>query len=307
MKRFLSISIACLLVLFSFSFLGCGESKITLSKTELTMDIDEVQGLTVRLENISNKTITWQSSDETVVEVEEGVITAIGTGTAQVTATTTTNQSAVCTVNVTTNHMIYQNSEGDFSDWNEAEGATGLNAVTFQNEKCASITGNGQELDYDLVNDYTTENYNFTVRYDIYISSALTGTTVTGENVVAVDVGLRSASWADYKPVFGAYQNGKVKVVFATGGNFDNGTEISANKWYTVKIVIEANANGKTIKGQVIDRETGTAVITSQNIPVPQTEAENVYANIYFPGSASETPLAYLDNFTISVSSRTAE
>lgn len=53
--------------------------------------------------NLEDKSVTWSSSDETVAVVEQGKVTAVGAGTAVITATTNLypNLTATCTVTVT--------------------------------------------------------------------------------------------------------------------------------------------------------------------------------------------------------------
>lgn len=78
---------------------------VTLNKesTELYVDDTEFLTATVLPANAFNKSITWTTSDASVATVNEyGMVTAIGRGTATITATTTdgTNLSASCQVNV---------------------------------------------------------------------------------------------------------------------------------------------------------------------------------------------------------------
>ncbi|MDE7421762.1 MAG: Ig-like domain-containing protein [Muribaculaceae bacterium] len=50
--------------------------------------------------NATDKTVTWKSSDESVATVSEGMVTAVGVGTANITATTTNGKVATCQVTV---------------------------------------------------------------------------------------------------------------------------------------------------------------------------------------------------------------
>ncbi len=78
--------------------------------TEVSLDTEEWiigDGETVSLtatvypENATNKNITWKSSDEGVATVEEGVVTAVGTGTAIITVTTEDGGfTATCVITV---------------------------------------------------------------------------------------------------------------------------------------------------------------------------------------------------------------
>ena len=78
---------------------------ITLDKIETSLEATETATLIAIIlpDNTSVKTVVWTSSDEDVAVVDEnGVVTAIGVGTATITATTTdgSNLSASCVVNV---------------------------------------------------------------------------------------------------------------------------------------------------------------------------------------------------------------
>ncbi len=75
---------------------------ITLEKTEVAMKKGEsvVLKATVAPENATDKTVTWTSSNTSVVKVENGVITAIAAGQASITATAGV-KSVVCNVTVT--------------------------------------------------------------------------------------------------------------------------------------------------------------------------------------------------------------
>ena len=78
-------------------------TSVTLNKTslELTEGDDEILSAAVMPVNATDKTVTWESSDEDVVSVENGVIVAKKGGRAVITATAG-NKSANCTVTVKT-------------------------------------------------------------------------------------------------------------------------------------------------------------------------------------------------------------
>lgn len=106
-------------------------TRITLNKTALTMDAQETQTLTVTIKptNATIQTVQWSSSNEAVATVDEnGVVTAVGKGTAKITASATDGSgiSASCTVTVTGDYIIaesiaelqsshpYKNNSKDF-------------------------------------------------------------------------------------------------------------------------------------------------------------------------------------------------
>jgi hypothetical protein len=83
---------------------------ITLSQTEAEMTVSGTLTLTATVapSNATDKTVTWTTSDASICTVADGVVTAVGAGTATITATATNGTvdtsddfSATCTVNVT--------------------------------------------------------------------------------------------------------------------------------------------------------------------------------------------------------------
>ena len=77
---------------------------VKLDQTSLSLTVGGTGTLnaTVQPDNATNKAVTWSSSNETVATVENGVITAVGAGTADITVTTQDGQkTAVCAVTVT--------------------------------------------------------------------------------------------------------------------------------------------------------------------------------------------------------------
>ena len=75
---------------------------ITLSNTALSMQVGDTQTLTATVtpDNVSNYTITWSSSNVNAVTVNNGVLIAVGSGSATITARINNNISATCAVTV---------------------------------------------------------------------------------------------------------------------------------------------------------------------------------------------------------------
>lgn len=76
-------------------------SSVTLDKTELALQVEEVEQLTATVlpDNAYDPTVTWSSSNEAVATVDNGFITAIAVGNATITATAGA-KSATCDVTV---------------------------------------------------------------------------------------------------------------------------------------------------------------------------------------------------------------
>ena len=77
---------------------------VSLSNDSLTLDVGDEENLTAAItpDNATNKNVTWSSDTPSVASVNNGVVTAVGAGTAQITATAAdgSGKSATCTVTV---------------------------------------------------------------------------------------------------------------------------------------------------------------------------------------------------------------
>lgn len=75
---------------------------VTLNKTELSLTVGGSATLTATVTpaNATDSSVTWHSSNPSVVTVENGVVTAKGAGSATITVTTSNGKTATCTVTV---------------------------------------------------------------------------------------------------------------------------------------------------------------------------------------------------------------
>ena len=76
---------------------------ITLDKTALDMQVDDTATITASVlpSDVTDSTVTWTSSDTTVATVTDGVVVAVGVGSATITASTHNDYTATCSVTVT--------------------------------------------------------------------------------------------------------------------------------------------------------------------------------------------------------------
>ncbi len=84
-------------------------SGVTLSQETLNLETGETATLTATVlpSSAGNKNVTWSSSNEAVATVENGVVTAVGTGNATITVTTVDGgKTATCDVTVTAPVMV---------------------------------------------------------------------------------------------------------------------------------------------------------------------------------------------------------
>ena len=76
---------------------------VTLDKTTADVEVGKTVTLTATVapENATNKNVTWASDDETIATVEDGVVTGVAEGTANITVTTVDGSfTDICTVTV---------------------------------------------------------------------------------------------------------------------------------------------------------------------------------------------------------------
>lgn len=107
MKKFkiLAFILACALI-FSFTACNNGETgeqqpqpSVTISTPSASLDLYDTVRLSATAEN-TDEAIVWSSSDPSRATVENGLVTALATGTARITASAG-GASAVCTVTIT--------------------------------------------------------------------------------------------------------------------------------------------------------------------------------------------------------------
>ena len=80
-------------------------TSISLNKQDETISIDQTITLKaiINPENVTNRAITWTSSDETVATVKDGLVTALKIGTTTITAKTNNGKTATCNITVGNN------------------------------------------------------------------------------------------------------------------------------------------------------------------------------------------------------------
>ena len=127
---------------------GVPVKSVTLTLTNLTLEIGERETLqaVVLPQNAVDTTVIWESDDEEVAEVENGVITAIGEGECKITATAG-GKSAVCrvTVEVPKYQLTYEEPGGK------------VIAI----RQVSSIAAEDIRLDAEKMEDVTPTGYTF--------------------------------------------------------------------------------------------------------------------------------------------------
>ena len=91
-------------------------TSVKLDKTSLELEKGKTGKLTATIEpsNVTNKTITWTTSNDKVATVSGGTVTAKGTGEATITAKTSNGKTSSCKIKVTdSSEVIIKDESGD--------------------------------------------------------------------------------------------------------------------------------------------------------------------------------------------------
>lgn len=88
-------------------------TKISLDKTAITLTEGESANLTYTISpnNVTNKNVTWTSSNSSVATVSGGTVKAVSEGIANITVTTTNGKSAQCSITVKSKKCSHQYGE----------------------------------------------------------------------------------------------------------------------------------------------------------------------------------------------------
>ena len=138
--------------------------EVTLNKYSLTLEKGKTETLTVIVlpANASNKAVTWSSNNPNVATVQNGIVTAVGAGTAQITVTSQadTTKKATCQVTVTETQepeekLRIEITETDYIQTQEEEKIyiEGIQPETMYTDFIQKIETNGQKYIYDKSNN----------------------------------------------------------------------------------------------------------------------------------------------------------
>ena len=332
------------LCLSAFCFTACGETvsveNVTLNKSTLTLEVGEEETLTATItpESATDKSVTWESSDEDVATVSNGKVTAVANGRTTVTVTTVDGEkTATCEVIVIESTGItfktlsvdednnvtgtVSNSIDEFSFLTEIEisGNIGymvcadeFGLLAFAAKKVPLIAGDTTVYILVLENgEYNGTTYSVTIHRN-YLYTVFFNTSVTTK------IESQQVEEGDYA-IMPTTELTKVGYHF-DGWGFDFDTPITSNKtlnaiWtantdttYRVEYYLEnANDDGYTLFGA--ENNSG---VTATNVSVTPSEKEhytinegrsNTLGKIKADGSLVLKVYYDLDRYTVSVNS----
>lgn len=100
------------------AYIPVEEVRIDQEKIELEEGQSLQLNATVLPKNATNQGVTWRSSDESIITIEDGVVTAKGEGTAQIYANGENDKCAVCNVTVKkAKKLVEPDSTYDYGDF----------------------------------------------------------------------------------------------------------------------------------------------------------------------------------------------
>ncbi|MEI3325418.1 MAG: Ig-like domain-containing protein [Thomasclavelia sp.] len=168
--------------------------KITLNKTSLNLYVNSSENLiaTITPENVTNKTLTWTTSNSNIAKVDSnGKITGISAGTAVITVTTSNGKTASCTVvvNKQVPSVVYQTHIEDIG-WQSSK----------TNGQTAGTTMQAKRLEAIKINLQDNASYSGSIQYRTHIqdigwqdwknSGELSGTTMQAKRLEAIQIRL---------------------------------------------------------------------------------------------------------------------
>lgn len=117
--------------------------RIILNKTTISLYVGLSENLNATIEpaNVADKTLTWSSSDENIVSVNNGKITANKVGNAVVTVKTSNGKTAMCKVIIKNNKFQNPLKKADGTDL-----GGGDPFVTYNNGKYYYLSTNGYDI-----------------------------------------------------------------------------------------------------------------------------------------------------------------
>lgn len=127
----------------------------TMNKTSLELTVGSTSELSVTIKptNATNKTVTWKSSDAKVATVSNGKVTAIGAGTATITATvdgkTATTKVTVKAASTTSNET--KEEKVSYTVTFNSDGGSSVSSATVESGKTVSKPSNPTKSGYTFV------------------------------------------------------------------------------------------------------------------------------------------------------------
>lgn len=238
---------------------------VTLSSRTLTLNVggSSILTATVTPDNVADKSVVWASSDSNVATVANGVVTAVGPGTATITVSTVDGGvTATCTVTV----------RGE------------ITGIELDRSSVSMTAGDSVTLEYSLLPEGTG---GYTVSWS---SSDTSVATVSNGRITAVGPGT-----ATITATVGGTQLSAVCSVTVVGSSTETGTTTEENDdgSVTTTVTEEIDAGDGTSVGKVTETTTmgGSATSTVTTYTV-ETDGSRVVTTVTITSDANGSQMA---------------
>ena len=238
---------------------------VTLSSRALTLNVggSSILTATVTPDNVEDRSVVWMSSDSRVATVVDGVVTAVGPGTATITVSTVDGgKTATCTVTV----------RGEIA------------GIELDRSSVSMTAGDSVTLEYSLLPEGTG---GYTVSWS---SSDTSVATVSNGRITAVGPGT-----ATITATVGGTQLSAVCSVTVVGSSTETGTTTEENDdgSVTTTVTEEIDAGDGTSVGKVTETTTmdGSATSTVTTYTV-ETDGSRVVTTVTITSDANGSQMA---------------
>ena len=172
---------------------------VSLNKTSLNLYVSSSENLiaTITPENVTNKTLTWTTSNSSVATVSAGRVTAKSAGTATITVRTSNGKTASCRVTVSKPSVTYQTHIEDIG-WQDLRSNGTTSGTTMQSKRLEAIriniTNNIEGIQYrSHIQDIGWQSWQS--------NGAISGTSGQSKRMEAIEIKL-TGQMANYYDIY---------------------------------------------------------------------------------------------------------
>jgi len=220
-------------------------SSIEFMEKQITIENGEEDDLGYQMneaEETEDNTLIWSSSDTSVVTVEDGHIVAVNAGTAQITVTMTTGDSATCIVNVVDSNAI--------------------TSISLEKTKLSLYVGDTEWLDYILEPEDADEDLLICTSSNSKVATIKDGI-ITGKSAGNAVI---TVKYGTLKATCNVTVKGVSLQLKKTSATIKAGKKVKIQATVTPKVKIKYSSSNKKIatvnaKGVVKAKRKGKAVI----------------------------------------------
>lgn len=260
---------------------------VSLDKTSETLEIGGTTTLTATVapSNATNKNITWSSSNTSVATVNNGVVTAVAAGTADITVTTEDGSfTATCAITVNSGAVVGNEATINFKNTSDIVGEATDDQITWSNNGVTVVANKNSGT--KVTNYYPGTSGQSYTETRLYKSNTLVFTAPTGKVITSISMtitttnngGLNSsANWSD-----GVTATGESGSVTATVSNKNT---VTGTLTGTIKLLSVTVTFGDADENELAAIEWAesflAALTCDQGATTPSTSVWSAQASAY--------------------------